>query len=117
MQTAAKSVFYFGIYLALVGLQLLFVPQLIFDLFQLGEVKDVWIRVVGILVLCIGYYYIQTGHKGVKEFYPFTVMARTFVFIAFVGLVGLKLVAPTLLIFGAVDLIGAIWTWYALRTK
>lgn len=117
MQAAAKSVFYFGIYLVVVGLQLLFIPQIFFNVFRLGNVHDVWIRVVGVLVLGIAYYYIQTARLNMNEFFPLTVFVRVGVFVSFTGLVLLKLGPGPLALFGLIDLGGACWTWMSLKKE
>lgn len=113
MQAAAKSVFYFGIYLFLVGIPLLIIPQLFFDIFKLGTVLDVWIRVVGVMTLGLAYYYIQAARHGLIGFYQLTVVVRVGVFLVFLGLVLFKLAPTVLILFGTVDLAGALWTWKA----
>jgi membrane-bound ClpP family serine protease len=85
------------------------------SVFQLPETEEVWVRVVGVLALCIGFYYHQTGSKNITAFVPLTVVARIFVFFAFTAFVLLKFVSPMLILFGVVDLIGAIWTWMTLK--
>ena len=65
---------------------------------------------VGVLVLALAYYYVQAARKEPKEFFPFTVPVRAAVFVVFAAFVLLKLAPPTLIVFGVVDLAGAIWT-------
>lgn len=116
MSTSAKSVFVFGIYVVVLGIGLLVVPNLIFSLFGVPATKEVWIRVAGMLVLLIGYYYIQTARKGLTEFFQLTVYTRAAVFVFFIAFVLLKLADPKLILFGVVDLLGAIWIQLALRS-
>lgn len=117
MSSSAKTVFYFGLYLYVVGATLLFIPNFFLKTIQLPETNEVWIRVVGILTLCIAYYYHRNGAANNKPMFGFTVHARVFVCVAFAGLVLLKLAPPILAGFGGVDLLGAIWTWQALRKE
>lgn len=117
MTTAAKSVYYFGLYLYATGCGLLLVPNKFLGLFLLPETNEVWIRVAGILVICIGYYYHRTGAGNIKEMLRLTVHARCFVFLAFLALVVLKYAAIPLAGFGIVDLLGALWTWAALKKE
>jgi uncharacterized membrane protein len=112
---AAKTVLYFGFYLYAVGLVLLVAPNFLLSVFQLPETEEVWIRVVGVLTLAIGFYYHQTGSKNITAMVPLTVVARLFVFFAFTAFVLLKFVSPALLLFGVVDLIGAVWTWMTMK--
>ncbi|MGA9994268.1 MAG: hypothetical protein WBP93_02585, partial [Pyrinomonadaceae bacterium] len=57
MSQAAKSLFVFGIYLFGLGLILLFVPNLILQLFGVTPTNEVWIRLNGMFVLCLSFYY------------------------------------------------------------
>jgi hypothetical protein len=115
MSAAAKSVFYFGLYLYVVGLTLVIAPDFLLSLTQMPATKEVWIRVVGLIVIAIAFYYQQSGSKNIVSFFPLTVAARIFIFCGFVAFVLLKLASPMLVGFGIVDLLGAIWTWLALK--
>jgi steroid 5-alpha reductase family enzyme len=115
MTAAAKSVFYFGFYLYATGLALIFIPNKLLTAFQLPETTEVWIRVVGVLVLLIGFYYHQMGKQNFKPFYSLTVIARTVVCISFICFVLLKFVSPMIIPFGVIDLLGAVWTFFALK--
>jgi hypothetical protein len=113
--TAAKTVLYFGFYLYLTGITLLVAPNFLLSTFQIPITEEVWIRVVGVLALAIGFYYHQTGSKNIAAMFPLTVVARLFVFLSFAAFVLLQYVSPMLLVFGVVDLLGALWTWMALK--
>lgn len=115
--SAAKTVLYFGFYLYVTGLTLLVAPNFLLSTFQLPATNEVWIKVVGVLVLAIGFYYHQIGSKNIEAMLPLTVVARVFVFLSFVAFVLLKFVEPMLLAFGVVDLLGAGLTWWALKKK
>jgi hypothetical protein len=52
---AAKSVFYFGIYLYVVAITLVFIPNVLLKTLLIPETNEVWIRVIGVLVFCIGF--------------------------------------------------------------
>ncbi len=114
MTRAAVSVVVFGFYLLALGVWLVLVPNSLLSLFGVPVVSDVWIRVVGMLALLIGYYYVQAARHGLTQFFSFTVHARSVVIVFFAGFVALGLVKPVLLLFGLVDLAGALWTWRAL---
>lgn len=115
--TAAKTVLYFGFYLYVTGLTLLVAPNFLLSTFKMPVTEEVWIRVVGILVTAIAFYYHQIGSKNIEAMLPLTVVARVFVFLSFVAFVVLQFVSPMLLVFGAIDLLGAVWTWMALKKK
>lgn len=117
MKASARSVYYFGLYLYVVGLNLLVIPNIFLKTIQLPQTNEVWIRVAGILVLCIAYYYHRNGAANNKQMFMLTVHARVFVFLAFTVLVLMKLAPPVLVGFGLVDLLGALWTWRALKKE
>lgn len=81
------------------------------------ETNEVWIRVAGMLVICIGFYYNRAGANNITAFLMYTVIVRVFVFICLVAFVLLNFAAPILAGFGVVDLICAIWTWSALKKE
>lgn len=115
MTAAAKSVYYFGLYLYLVGITLILVPDFFLTTFKLPVSNEVWIRVVGVLTCCIGYYYHRSGAGNVQSFFKHTVVVRLFVFLSFVSFVLLDYVSPVLILFGVVDVFGAVWTFLALK--
>jgi hypothetical protein len=115
MTKAGRSVAAFGVYLIFLGITLIVVPNRLLALFGLPSTSEVWIRVVGMLVLCLAFYYIQAARRGLSEFFQWTVYARGFVFLALGTFAVLQLARPPLALFGVVDLLGAIWTSVALR--
>jgi hypothetical protein len=116
MSNPAKSVFVHGIYLALSGATLITVPNLLFGLLGIPASNEVWVRIVGVLTLILGFYFIQAARKEVTEFIRWTVYARL-TFMSFcVIFVLANFIGPVLLLFGLLDLLGAIWTALALRS-
>jgi hypothetical protein len=115
MTPAAKSVCYFGYYLYAIGLALIIVPNIFLAIVKLPETNEIWIRVVGVLSVAIGFYYHRTGMQNNVAFFKLTVIARIFVFVAFSSFVLLKYAAAMLAGFGVIDLAGAAWTLWALR--
>ncbi len=115
MTSAAKSIYYFGIYLYITGITLIFMPNLFLGTLGMPETNEVWIRVVGIVAFVLGFYYHQSGLKNNIDFFKLTIPARIFVLLAFIALVILKLAAPMLVGIGVIDGLGALWTWSALK--
>ena len=116
MSASARSVFVFGIYLAVIGLALLLVPNLMLRLFLLPPTDDVWVRIVGMLSLFLAFYFVQAARREMTEFFRWTVYVRCTTIVFLVGLVFLAYASPFLLPFGLIDLIGAIWTGLTLRS-
>lgn len=117
MTLSAKSVYYFGLYLYVVGITLIIVPNFLLGTLQIPSTNEVWIRVAGVLALCIGYYYHRAGAGNIQAFFKHTIPTRIFVFIAFCAFALLNYVSPLLILFGIVDLAGAGWTWFALKKE
>jgi len=115
MSKSATSVMVFACYLVLLGLVLVLVPNTLLRVFRLAPTGEVWIRVVGMLVLLLGYYYWNAAHAGLRGFFRWTVVARTAVLLFFIAFVVAGLAPPTLILFGVVDFAGAVWTALALR--
>ena len=115
MTKAAISVTYFGYYLLVLGVIVIFAPNTLLDLFQMEPTNEVWIRVVGVLTLMIGLYYVRTAPTNNEVFLKTTVIARVLVMLWFTIFVLVGWVSFQLIFFGAVDLAGAAWTWLAMR--
>lgn len=115
MSKPAVSVFVFGIYAACLACMLLIAPNVLLGLFRIPATTDVWIRIVGMLLLYLGGYYMLAARTEAVAFFRLSVWLRMSV-IAFFGVFVLLGVAPpVLLLFGAVDFAMAAWTWGALR--
>lgn len=115
MTTPEKTVGLFGWYLLALGAALMLAPNVILGLFGVPTTSEVWLRVAGMLAGIIGYYYLRAAAAGLKEFVAWTVPARIAVLVVFGAFVVLELAPRVLILFGAVDAIGAAWTWLAIR--
>jgi len=116
MSRAAFTIRAFGYYLIALGVALAVIPNLLLSLFLMPQTSEVWIRVVGLLLFNIGVYYIYASKSEATEFFRASVFTRSLVLVAFAAFVFLGLAKPMLIGFGAVDFIGAIWTWRALKS-
>ena len=115
MSNAAKSVFIFGIYELVLGITLMTRPNPILAVFGFPCTSEVWIRVIGSLLCFFAFYDFQGARHELTDYFRWTVYARSSVILFFSAFVLSGLVSPVLILFGAVDLLGAIWTALALR--
>lgn len=115
MSKAAKSMTVFAGYLLLLGLVLVLVPNFLLRVFRIAPTGEVWIRVVGMLVLLLAFYYWNAARTELTSFFRWTVIARSSVPLFFLAFVAAGLASPMLILFGVVDLAGALWTALALR--
>lgn len=115
MTGAARSVLVFAVYLVGLGIWLLLAPNSMLQLFGMPDVEDVWIRVVGMLLLLLAFYYSSAAKAELTEFLQWTVYARGSVILFFAAFVLAGLAPATLLLFGVADLLAAGWTQLALK--
>ncbi|MFO1315641.1 MAG: hypothetical protein U1F58_08540 [Burkholderiales bacterium] len=115
MSKAAFTVRAFGYYLLALGAVLILIPNVLLAMTFMPPTSEVWIRVVGVLVFNIGVYYIYAARCEATAVFRASVYARTFVLVAFAAFAVLGLAEPVLVVFGAVDFVGGLWTWKALQ--
>ncbi len=115
MSRSARSVRWFGVYVAILGVVLVFAPNTLLSVFRLPETREVWIRVLGIVLFDLGVVYWFAGRTEASLLFRVTIATRTLILVGFVVLVVLGMVSPILILFGAVDFGGALWTAWAIR--
>lgn len=115
MSRAARSLFAFGIYLEGLAIVLIIWPNALLRVFGVPPTHEVWIRMLGVLALNIGVYYLVAARDEFRPIIRASVPIRVGV-MGFIVVFVLTNVADTaVLVFGAADLIGAAWTFAALR--
>ncbi|HQU74634.1 MAG TPA: hypothetical protein PKV71_15365 [Calditrichia bacterium] len=67
-------------------------------------------------MLILGFYYWQASRSGLTEFLWWSVFGRGSVIIFLTAFVLMGFAKPVLILFGAVDLVAALWTAVALRS-
>jgi hypothetical protein len=117
MSKPALTLKWFGIYLLLLGAGLALLPNLLLSLFLIPPTDEVWIRVVGVLVFNIGVYYLFAARSESRELLLASVYTRALVLLSFALFALLGLAEPVVVLFGAVDCLGGLWTLYALRRE
>ena len=114
MSASALSVLVFGIYLVVIGTGFMLMPNTILPLFKFPKTNEPWIRVLGVVVLVLGFYYIIAAQNELSPFFWASVVGRFGVLILFSSLVLLKKAKPMLILFGLIDAAGAVWTLLVL---
>jgi hypothetical protein len=115
MSNIAKTLFVFGLYMLVLGVTLVLFPNFLLSLFHVPATNEVWIRVVGMLVIFLGIYDIVAAKGELKLLIVCSIPVRFSVNVFFTLFVITGLAPPILLLFGAIDFAGAIWTWSALK--
>ena len=117
MSRAAKSLLVFGLYLCVLGPLLLLFPNVLLRFFGARQTNEVWIRINGMFIICLAFFYIQAARHGLMSFIRWTVWARGAVIIYLTAFVILLAAPKALLLFGLVDLLSAAWTLIALKSE
>ena len=116
MSNSAKSLLVFGIYLSVQGSILLVIPNVLLGLFGIPETNEVWIRILGLLLVLVSFYYVQAARSELTNFFQWTVYTRTVLLVSMVLFVLLADAPPIIILFGFADFAGAMWTQFALRS-
>jgi len=117
MTKSAQSLFAFALYLFGLGAILLAAPNWLLGLFDIAPTSEVWIRVVGMLTLFLGVYYVSAARANFLPILEASVRVRAAVPVFLGAFVALGWAEPVLLLFGGVDLAGAVWTFLTLRSE
>jgi hypothetical protein len=115
MSRAARSVYAFGIYLVVLGGILLGSPNTLLSLLQLPTTTEPWVHILGVPVMGLGLLFIASARAELVAFFRATVGTRVFAFVSLAALAVLAIAPPIIAAFGLADLIGALWTFAALR--
>ncbi len=115
MSKAAKTIVVFAIYMALTGIILLASPNTLLGILRLPLTHEPWIRLLGMFMVIVGYYYYRTAVSEATAFFRATIHGRLTIglFLVCLGLSGAGLV---LVLFALGEWIGAMATWLALRS-
>ena len=115
MSRAAVSILSFGLYLAAAGLLLVAVPQTTCQLLGIAAPVDAWPRIVGMLLLILGFLCWRAGVEENRSFMRWSLLTRPTTIVFLAGFVAAGWIEPIILLFGAVDVAAAGWTFVALR--
>jgi len=115
MSSAARSIVAFGLYLALGGSALVFAPQQVCDVLRLPPGNDFWIRLNGMFFWILAYYCLRAACAEQTAFISWSLWPRSATTVFMAVFVAMGLVGPMALLFGAVDVLAALWTARALR--
>ena len=107
----------FGTYVLVSAAGLILIPNLWLAPLGLPPTQEIWVRVLGLVVGVLGYYYWASALVNARSFFVASVYGRSIFCAGCIGLVLLASAPWQLIIFGSIDLAGAIWTRAALRNE
>lgn len=116
MSKAAKTIVAFAIYMTLTGILLAIAPNTLLGILRLPLTQEPWIRLLGVFMIIVSYYYIRTARSEAVAFFQATVHGRLAigVFLVWLAFTGAGWV---LALFAVGEWIGAAITWMALRSE
>ncbi|HLY13527.1 MAG TPA: hypothetical protein VKR24_04200 [Candidatus Limnocylindrales bacterium] len=115
MSPAARSVLVYSIYVFGLGATLLLVPNLPLPIFGLPQASEVWIRVAGMTVIFLSFFYFVSARNEYRPLFELSVWLR-FAVVVFFGAFIVAGFAPwNLILFTPLDVLFAIWTLVSLR--
>ena len=100
MSKAAVSSFVFGIYAILLGSICILFTNSFLNFFSFPPTEEVWFKVMGMLILHYGTYFILAARNEMDTFFKWSVYPRSSVIIFLLIFVLADLVKPIILLFG-----------------
>ena len=116
MSRAARSILVFGIYLTALGAGLFVSPDAMLAIFRQPPTHEPWLRVLGLVSLVLGFYYIAAARADLTPFFRATLLGRGVGAVVFAAMVAVGIVPAFVLLMAAFDGLGALRTWSAIRS-
>ena len=115
MSRAATTLFAFGVYVTLAGIVIIAAPHFVVEVLRLPAAPNGFVRLIGLLSLVIGAYDIVSARNDYRNYIRASIFVRLGFALGTLLLVLIAEMPSTLLLLGAIDVAGAIWTAIALR--
>lgn len=115
MTSPAKTIHYFAFYMILEVVMLLWSPPALLQMFGIDPGDAVWLRVIAGIVAGLTLYYFKISREQISAMYPITTYERSTVFVTCAALYFLNHLPFVVLLVGIVDLLGALWTMWAIK--
>jgi hypothetical protein len=114
MKNVFISLKIFGFYSLMMGLTLFFVPQIL-PFFGINAEINIWTRMLGFVLSCSSYYYIKAATIEDLSFAKWTIHTRFIAPFIVAYLVVFGFADPIFILFGVVDGLGGLITYYFLN--
>lgn len=115
MSKAGLSVFVWGLYLLVVGLSFLLIPNLLLPMIGLATTIEVWVRVIGVLIITLGAYDLLIARNNFTPMILATVPGRIFFGASLIMFYVIGYAGAGLVLFGGLEILGATWTWLGMQ--
>lgn len=109
------SVLIWGLYLLLLGTALVLAPAPLYTAFQLPYGGGFGERMLGVLTLVLGLYYVLAAVQRNTALYRWKLYGHTLGVVLMIAMILVDAAPPSLLSTAAMDVLAGAWTWLALR--
>lgn len=113
MSRSARSARGFAVYVFITGAALVVAPNVVLSIFRFAPTSEIRIRLLGVAAFNIGVF--AWASSEYSRFLRASVYTRVGFFLAVTAFVATGMAPPALIVFGLMDLFGAIWTCWALQ--
>lgn len=103
-------------YVLLSGIGLLFFPNVLLGIVGLEPTQEIWIKIMGLLVLVLSIYYYHIAKYGNSKVVWATVLGRLLFCAGLIVFVILGLAKPALIGFALLETALAVWSWRELKS-
>ena len=117
MQKTYKSLYWQMIYVIGAGLPSVFFPNTFLEICGFEPTSEIWIRVLGLLLLAFSFYYYAMVKNGTPEVIKATIYGRTFFSLGLIAFVIVGIAKLPLLGVAVSELALTAWTWSELRNE
>jgi hypothetical protein len=117
MSRPARSLFYFAVYILVTGVTLIAAPGFVASLLRLPPATAGWTRLIGLLALVIGAYDVAGSRAECIPYIRASVPVRFGFATGTLMLVVFGEMPATILLLGATDIAGALWTAFELKAS
>ncbi len=103
------------IYMFVMGLGIVLIPQVQLPLFGFQPPQEIWVRVLGALILGFGYVNLRMTQQGIVPYIEASIIGRS-IFCSIICIFGLmKLVEPSIFLLAAGEMTFTIWAYLGLK--
>ena len=116
MSSARVSIMTWGVYTVAIGVAMFLLADVFTDLLGLDRTREVWIRVLGVMLLLLASFYIGSAIHNARWLHWYSVIGRILVAVG-LGFLAVNEGMWQLWLLAILDILGAGWTYMALRHK
>src|SRR5437870_6834706 len=109
MSRAGISILIFGVYIVLNAITLMAAPNVMLGTLHQPPTQEPWLRVFGAVIFVLGLYYIQAARQEVVAFFRWTTWGRPLLLALFIVFAVIRMIPRIMLMYGVIDVGGAIW--------